>query len=196
MGRSALVIKTAELQDVVNQLEATTTFSTLGELCLAIESSAWGQGVRNEKHVPKGISAQVAGREIKARNITCKTKPGARGRVAGSVITKSSRRERAAKIDMGNYPERLRKSVTGPDIPERYKGLAELAIQGNPVAACKLKCGECMGYTGAEKACDGNFGGTPCPLYALNRLVFSKRREYKSTDTGFYVLQALKGAAE
>ncbi len=194
MGRSALVIKTQELQAVVNQLELATTFSSLGELCTAIEASDWGKGVRNEKHVPKGISAQVAQREIRARGISYNTKLGKRGREAGATVSKSSRKERAAKIDMGDFPERLRESVK--DAPDRYKGLAELAIQGNPVAACKLKCGECMGYTGAEKACDGLFGGTPCPLYALNRLVFVKRRDYKKTDTGFYLLQALKGVAE
>src|SRR5690349_12731858 len=136
MGRSALVIKTTELQAVVDKLEASTTFSSLGELCAAIEASDWGKSVRNEKHVPKGISAQVAQREIRNRDITYKTQKGARGRVAGATVSMTSRKERASKIDMGTYPDRLRKTVSGPDVPERYKALAELAIQGNAVAAC------------------------------------------------------------
>jgi hypothetical protein len=127
--------------------------------------------------------------------ITTKTKPGKRGRTAGTTVTKTSRATKAAKLKLGDYPDRLRKSVAGPDVPERYKGLAELAIQGNPIAACKLKCGECMGFTGAEKACDGSFGGTPCPLYTLNRLVYGKRRAYEPNKEGFYVLTAAKADA-
>lgn len=194
MGRSALVIKTNELQQVVNDLEATTTYSTLGELCEAIAGTAWAKNVRNEKHAIRGLSAQVAGREIKSRGITCKTKPGQRGRAAGTTVKKTSRSDKAAKLKLGDYPSRLRKEVSGSDVPDRYKNLAELALQGNAIAACKLQCGACMGYTGAEKACDGKFGGTPCPLYTINRMVYAARRDFVKGDDGFYLLQAAKAA--
>jgi hypothetical protein len=191
MGRSALVVKTAELQATVNELEATNTYSTLGELCEAIAATSWAKGVRNEKHAVRGLSAQVAGREIKARGITCKTKPGARGRAAGTVINKSSRKDKAAKLNIQKYATALRKEVAGCDripVPERYAKMAEQALEGNAVAAIKLQCGMCMGYTGAEKACDGGMGGVPCPLYTLNRLVYAKRRGFGPDRSGFYQL--------
>ena len=188
MGRSALVIRAKELQQVVDSLEANATYSTLGELCAAIEATPWAKGVRNEKHVVRVLSAQVACREIKNLGIVCKTKPGQRGRASGSKVTKVSRADKLAKIDLGTYPERLRKEVA--DAPERYKSLAELAILGNPIAACRLQCGACMGYTGAEKACNGKFGGVPCPTYAVNRLVYANRREFVPGDDGFYLLRA------
>lgn len=192
MGRSALVIHTAELQDVVSKLEAATTYSSLGELCAAIEATAWAKDVRNEKHAIRGLSAQVAGREMKARGVICKTKPGQRGRASGVAVTKTTRSDKAAKLKMGDFPKRLREEVAGEEVPERYRALAELAIAGNPIAACKLKCGECMGYTGAEKACDGKFSGTPCPLYTINRLVYGNRRDFVKGDDGFYLLRAAK----
>jgi hypothetical protein len=46
-----------------------------------------------------------------------------------------------------------------------------------------------MGYSGAEKACDGGLGGVPCPLYVLNRLAFNKRLELKEAKSGFYELR-------
>lgn len=192
MGRSALVVKASELQDTVNQLEASTTYSALGDLCDAVANTAWAKNIRNEKHVIRGLSSQMVGIKIREFGVTCKTKPGQRGRIAGAVVTKTSKKDKAAKLKLGDYPSRLRKEVSGPDVPERYRGLAEQALAGNAVAACKLQCGACMGYTGAEKACDGQFGGTPCPLYTLNRLVYPKRRAMNKGDDGFWLLEAVK----
>jgi hypothetical protein len=192
MGRSALVIKTAELQACISKLEADKTFATLGELCEAVENTDWARGIRNEKHVIRGLSAQVVGREIKARGITVQTKPGARGRVIGQVVNKRSRRDKVAGLKIGKFAAALRKEVS--DAPERYQKYAEAALEGNAIAAIKLKCGSCMGYTGAEKACDGGLGGTPCPNYIMNRLIFVKRLGLEQNPkSGFFELAKAAG---
>lgn len=192
MGRSALVVKATELQATVNQLEAATTYSALSELCDAVAETSWAKNIRNEKHAIRGLSSQMVGIKIREFEITCKTKPGQRGRAPGTKVTKTSKRDKAAKLKLGDYPSRLRKEVSGPEVPDRYRALAEQALAGNVVAACKLQCGACMGYTGAEKACDGQFSGTPCPLYTLNRLVYPKRRGYSKDDDGFWMLKAVE----
>lgn len=195
MGRSALVVKAPELQKVVSDLEATTTYSALSELCDAIAETPWAKNVRNEKHAIRGLSPQMAGIKIRELAITCKTQPGKRGRASGAKVNRTSKRDKAAKLKLGDYPSLLRKEVSGPDVPDRYKGLAEEALAGNAVAACKLQCGACMGYTGAEKACNGKFGGTPCPLYVINQMVFSKRRAFTPGEDGFWLLKALESEA-
>jgi hypothetical protein len=46
-----------------------------------------------------------------------------------------------------------------------------------------------MGYTGAEKACDGALGGIPCANYVMNRLIFVKRLGLEpNPKSGFYEL--------
>ena len=194
MGRSKLIVKGPELQDIVNQLELATTYSALGELCDAVAATPWAQGIRNEKHAIRGLSSQMVGIKMKELGVTCKTKPGQRGRAVGATVTKTSRRDKTAKLKLGTYPDRLIKEVTGPEIPERYKRFAEQALEGNAIAACKLQCGACMGYTGAEKACDGQFSGTPCPLYTINKLVYPKRRSYDKSEDGFWLLKAAEAA--
>jgi len=189
MGRSALVIKTVELQGCVNSLEAEAEFATLGELCIAIENSAWGKNIRNVKHAVRGLSAQVAAREIKNRGIVCKTKPGKRGRGAGVRINKSSRKDKVATLNITKFASALKEELK--DVPDKYKRYIEPTLEGNPIAAMKLHCGRCMGFCGAEVSCDGGLGGSPCPLYVLNRLSFNKRKEFKANKDGFYELRKI-----
>lgn len=187
MGRSALVIKTPELKSMVEQLEAKHTYTTIGELCYAVAATDWAKNIRNEKHAIRGLSPQVVSRELKARGITVQTKPGARGRVAGSTIVKKSRSEKVKGLNLDKFATALNKEVS--DAPERYQKYAQAALDGNPIAAIKLKCGQCMGYTGAEKACDGGLGGIPCANYVMNRLVFVKRMGLEGNlKTGFFEL--------
>ena len=187
MGRSALVVKAAELKSLVETMEAKVSYPTLGELCDAIANTDWARNIRNQKHVIRGLSAQMVGIKIKEMGITTKTKPGARGRVAGQVVTKRPRSEKVKGLKLAKFTEALRKEVK--DVPERYQKYAELALQGNPIAAIKLSCGQCMGYTGAEKACDGALGGIPCANYVMNRLIFVKRLGLEpNPKSGFYEL--------
>lgn len=185
MGRSALVVKAIELKNLVETMEARTTYSTLGELCEAIAATDWARNIRNQKHVIRGLSAQMVGIKLKEMGITTKTKPGVRGRSPGMTFIKKPRSEKVKGLQLTKFSAALRKEVS--DVPERYQKYAEAALEGNAIAAIKLRCGQCMGYTGAEKACDGALGGIPCANYVMNRLIFVKRLGLESNlKTGFY----------
>ena len=156
-------------------------------MCEAVASTDWAKNIRNGKHVIRGLSSQMVGNKLKEFGITTQTKPGARGRASGSDVKKVSRADKAKGFKIEKYKAAMQKESKG--LPERYQRYAELALEGNVIAACKLKCGVCMGYTGAEKACDGGMGGTPCPLYVINRMIFSKRLGLEANKrTGFFEL--------
>ena len=192
MGRASLLVKSDELESTIRGLESANKYSTVGELCEAVSISPWGRGVKNSKMRVKGISPQMVYNKIKEFKIGLVTKPGKRGRAEGTTVTKVSR---AAKLDkvpgMTAYAVSLTKEVS--DAPERYKRMAQLAILGNPKACAALVCGQCMGYSGAEKSCDGALGGVPCGNYPQNRLIYKSRRKMVEGRDEFWDTIADKG---
>ncbi len=187
MGRASLLIKSDELEGVVRTLESSNQYGSIGELCQAISESEWGKSVKNSKMRIKGISPQMVYVKIKEFKIGLVTKPGKRGRAEGAAVTKVARKDKLSKVKgMQTFAEALTKEVNTGVVPERYKRMASLAILGNARACSALVCGQCMGYSGAERACDGSLGGVPCANYPQNRLIYGNRRKFKENPDGFW----------
>lgn len=195
MGRASLVVKETELKSAIATVESNGPFANFGALCEAVANTDWAKQVRNTKHQIRGLQPQMVGIKIKEYNVECLTKPGKKGRQAGQAITKTSRSDKVKKLKIEKFAEKLLGEVTSTDknpVPDKYMRLAQQALEGSPVAAIKLQCGACMGYTGDEKACDGALGGTPCPLYVMNRLCYSSRRKFVTNEDGFMRTELLK----
>lgn len=187
MGRASLLVKSDELEGVIRKLEASTTFPTIGELCEAVSQTEWAKGIKNTKMRVRGISPQMVYVKVKEFKIGLLTKAGKKGRTSGVPINKVPRQDKLAQIKgMTEYSNRLTKEVNTGVVPDRYKRMASLAILGNARACAALMCGQCMGYTGAEKACDGAMGGVPCANYPQNRLIYGNRRAFVENDEGFW----------
>jgi len=187
MGRVSLLVKSDELEGVIRQLEAANAYSSIGDLCAAISESEWGKSVKNSKMRVKGISPQMVYVKIKEFKIGLLTKAGKRGRVEGANVTKVPRSAKLAKVKgMKDFAATLTKELNTGNVPDRYKRMGQLAILGNPRACAALVCGQCMGYSGAEKACDGALGGVPCANYPQNRLIYGNRRSMVKNSDGFW----------
>lgn len=185
MGRASLLVKPEELQKEIDSLESVRTFTNIGELCEAVSSSNWGLNVKNSKMKVKGISPQMVYIKIREFKLPIKTHRGTRGVSKGTSVSKRSREERLSVVQgMTKFSSALKNEVV--DVPARYQRLAELSILGNTRASIALMCGQCMGYSGAEKSCSGGLGGTPCGLYPQNRLIFTSRTKLVSDKDGFY----------
>lgn len=195
MGRASLVVKEAELKNAITQVESNGPFANFGLLCEAVANTDWAKAVKNEKHITKGLQPQMVGVKIKSFNIECLTKPGKKGRQPGQAMVKSTRSDKVKKLKIQKFAGLLLKEVTSTEknpVPDKYMRLAQQALEGSPIAAIKLQCGACMGYTGDEKACDGALGGTPCPLYVMNRLCYGARRKFVTNEDGFMRTELLK----
>lgn len=183
MGRSSLVVKATELQNIIDQLEAKQTFINMSELQDAIADTPWAKDIRNEKHAIRGLSPQMVYIKIKEFGLTTKTKAGKKGRVAGAPVVKTSRREKLAKNPrMKQFAKDITSEINTGEVPDTYKKAADGAIAGEMRGCVKLMCGQCFGYTGNEKSCDN----TRCGLYPLNLLVFPNRRKLVENAEGFY----------
>lgn len=187
MGRASLLIKSDELEGVIRTLELANVYGSIGELCTAVSESEWGKSVKNSKMRIKGISPQMVYVKVKEFKIGLKTKAGKRGRSEGTNVTKVSRQDKLDKVKgMAKFAEALTKEVNTGHVPDKYKRMTALAILGNARACAALVCGQCMGYSGAEKACDGAMGGVPCANYPQNRLIYGNRRTFKENPDGFW----------
>lgn len=199
MGRASLVVKDTELKAAIATVESNGPFANFSMLCEAVANTNWAKQVKNTKHQIRGLQPQMVGIKIKEFNIECLTKPGKKGRQPGQTLgTKVSRSDKVKKLKIQDFADRLLKEVTGTEknpVPDRYRKYAEQALEGSPMAAVKLQCGACMGYTGDEKACDGALGGTPCPLYVLNRLCYSNRRKFVTNENGFVRTELLRAVS-
>lgn len=180
MGRASIQVKCIELQQTINELEKENKFDSIGDLCSAISNTEWAKGVKNSKHRVVGLSAQMVYIKIKELKCSYSTPKGRRGRQVGTSVSKTSREKKlSGKID--DFTKLLLR-----DTPEKYKHLAEQSVKGNIISAVKLMCGQCMGFSGAEKACTGCLSGTPCAIYPINLLVYPNRRTFTENKDGFY----------
>lgn len=187
MGRASLIVNESELQSVIDGLESSRVFSRISDLCDEVALTEWARNVKNTRMKVRGLSPQMVYIKIKEFKLPIKTRPGKRGKVTGQVVNKRTRKEKLSEIPgMTTFSTALTKSVKPANIPDKYKRMASLAILGNVRACIGLMCGQCMGYSGAEKACDGALGGTPCAIYPQNRLIYSSRRTFVEGDDGFF----------
>lgn len=187
MGRLALIINETQLENCIAKLESERTFSNLSELCQAVADSDWGKNVKNTRMIVRGISPQKVYQVINEHRIPHLTKPGKRGRAAGQKVERSTRSDKLSKKPvMVAFAAAMKKEVSGTNVPEKYKALAEEALAGSFKASIKLHCAQCFGYTEAHKSCDGAVGGVPCGLYPAHLLVFPNRRNMVEGDDGFW----------
>src|SRR5579885_1464653 len=125
MGRTAIVLDRDELQNAVNQAEATQTFGTLAELWRVVA-----------KRLNTGLSHQSVALKAKQLGVTHKT---VAGRLGGG-----KRKSCPMPLPMA---DKLRKNF-----PPSLQTTVERAAKGSLRAAVKLHCLECSGGVRSEVA--------------------------------------------
>lgn len=156
MARAKLEITKKELQKIVDDLEKSQTFATTAELYIAIANTSWAKSLQ-----PRPLTAQVARLRVMELGVTCKTKPGKRGRQKGQRPENITRIPRSQKMKaFATSFQEIRKNA--PKIDWALKLIDAAEKTGSLRAAIKLKCLDCVCWQPIEiKLCTC----TGCSLY-------------------------------
>ncbi len=174
MGRSALLIDSGKIERVIAELETDKTFSSIGELCDAVAESEYGKSIRNSRLQVRGISPQKVYAFIREAKIPHKTRAGARGRAKGATYTKRTKADKLHEVpQMEKWLSGILRMVSLPEIPARYKDIAQKAAEGNVRACVAITCASCCGFENqAWKTCQS----TTCGLVPLNLMMWPERK--------------------
>ena len=137
-GRKAIAVSQAALMGIVEQIEATQSFTSRGALWAAVAQHEYCKSI--------GLTAQVAALRWRAWGLedNLKTPKGQKGGFAKGVRPASVKHKRKR-----NVPADLRKLLISIHGEKRSK-LIDRALAGSLKAAVKLKCLDCSCFQPKE----------------------------------------------
>ncbi len=155
-----LNISKGDLQAVIEDVEATQTFTTRNALADAVANTDWAKNF-----LPKPVTAPTVINRIKEFGIVPKTPVGKRGRQPGSGPV--PRGPKKNKVSAGFAKDLLASVPTmsedGKYPTDRFTKIAQKVIAGSKQASIKMKCLECCGYYYTQEI--KNCQCTSCPLW-------------------------------